>query len=241
MLDFLRDNNLIEFHAAKEILSLDLHPKPAYKTVPEWFKAVMPYADKRDPTTHEPTMTIKKCLPVLDAMSLGYTLFLQADLYVVSNHDCSVLDIHESRPQIKGIDRHSWDQIKSSKWPGFKQDPMKFINHYHIKTRPGWSCLFVSPLNEMNQNFECLSGVVDTDTYPGIINFPAVWKTPNFDGEIRAGTPLVTVIPFKRKDFNYKNTIVRESTEKEKEELNDLVLKQNSRGHVYTWELREKR
>ena len=48
----------------------------------------------------------------------------------------------------------------------------KFINKWLIKTPPGYSCLFVKPLNHFETRFEIISGVVDTDTYINTINFP---------------------------------------------------------------------
>ena len=43
--------------------------------------------------------------------------------------------------------------------------PCKFHNYWSIRTPPGWSCLFVPPLNRPGQPFECVAGIVDTDTY----------------------------------------------------------------------------
>lgn len=237
------NNDKIEFYCNEQLY--DIIPKPtlASKRMPDWFKKIKPELDQDREISGRPGLTAKKCLPMLDAMSLGYIISLPGDIYVITNHDCSIIKaeaIHTNNV-FSVIERHSYKQVHSSSWPTFKQDPIKFINHWHIKTAPGWSCLFQAPLNHLNPDFQCLSGVVDTDNYPGIINFPAVWLKPNFDGKIPAGTPLVQVIPFKRSIFKDKDVKTRTISKKEQKQYDTLRIKQVSREHVYTEELREKR
>jgi hypothetical protein len=50
----------------------------------------------------------------------------------------------------------------------------KIINPWKIKTPKGYSCLFVSPLNNSDDRFSIISGIVDTDTFPNEINFPII-------------------------------------------------------------------
>jgi hypothetical protein len=120
--------------------------------------------------------------------------------------------------------------------------PVKFINHWVVKTAPGWSTLFIPLVNNSlsNPHFTCLGGLVDTDTYPKEVNFPAVWHTPNFDGHLPAGTPLVVAIPVKR-DSVSRECFVRPMSDKEFKAIDDIRKQQNTRVRVYTDELREKR
>lgn len=68
------------------VLGLDFYsPKPAVKEVPEWYKNTPEYAveqgrkfTKNLKTPH----TIKKCVPVFDAMTAGYILYTQVDVQV---------------------------------------------------------------------------------------------------------------------------------------------------------------
>jgi hypothetical protein len=85
-----------------------------------------------------------------------------------------------------------------------------------------------------------LAGLVDTDKYAKEINFPAVWHTPNFDGTIKAGTPLVTVFPIKRNTFD-KNPLVRKMTDAEFKEIERIRKVQRTRNSYYSKELREPR
>jgi hypothetical protein len=44
-------------------------------------------------------------------------------------------------------------------WP-----PMKFHNYWTVRTAPGWSCLFVAPLNRPSGVVEVLSGRVGAES-----------------------------------------------------------------------------
>ena len=232
------DSNIIEFYCDPDLYGVLPEPKLASKCVPDWFKRVKPHTPNREPGGFK-GLSVKKCLPVLDAMSLGYIIPLQGDIHIVSNHDLSVIKAHEKQGAHQIVDKHPYIQVNSEAWPGFKQDPLKFINHWHIKTKPGWSCYFCAPVNHFGSPFTCISGVVDTDKYPQTINFPALWNVPNYDDTIPAGTPLVQVIPFKREKMVEPK--VRPWTKKEKKAKDTIARAQRSRDGVYTQELREKR
>ena len=77
----------------------------------------------------------------------------------------------------------------------------KILNPWTIKTPPGYSCLFVPPLNNGDDRFFILSGIVDTDVFESEINFPFVIngdKYPELETIFKKGTPYVQIIPFKR-------------------------------------------
>ena len=63
------------------------------------------------------------------------------------------------------------------------------LHFWTIITPPGWSCLFVSPLNRPNGLFEVIAGIVDTDTYPVPVNFPGM-VLGDGEAEIVPGQPL---------------------------------------------------
>ena len=74
----------------------------------------------------------------------------------------------------------------------------KWINPWAIKTPPGYSVLFISPMHR-ESIFTILPGIVDTDQYSAPVNFPFVLnEADRFEGLIPAGTPMAQVIPFKR-------------------------------------------
>jgi Family of unknown function (DUF6065) len=231
---------IIEFYCHPEIEGVIPEPKPAGKFISEWYKKIPPVIkDERGPFG-DASMTAKKCLPMLDAMTLGYVITTQSDFSVRTNHDNSEIEIFNS-PEIRAAEFHSLAQVGNNSYPGYPGKPIKFINNWVIKTAPGWSTLFLPLINNFdNPEFTCLSGFVDTDKYPKEVNFPAIWNAPNYDNCIKAGTPLVVAIPIKRTVLDQFPPI-RKMTKKEFKDISILNKKQNSRAHVYTKELREPR
>jgi hypothetical protein len=230
-------NDVIEFYCRPELFGVIPKPAPAYKNIPEWFKKI-PVDMKVSEPDGGPMMSAKKCLPMLDAMSVGYHIPLQGDVYFEVSEDGSAANAGLQMPSL--IEFHDIRQIGEKTAPGFPTPPVKFINHWVIKTAPGWSTLFVPPINHPATHFTCLGGLVDTDQYPKEVNFPAIWHTPGFKGVLKAGTPLVTAIPIKRNAIP-DVPVVREMTVKEAQKIEKIRLCQENRRHVYTKELRELR
>jgi len=241
MFNFLKkkETPIIEFYCHPSVQGIIPEPRPANKHVPEWFKSIPPTMSSKD-KVNRPNMTAKKCMPMLDAMTLGYVIPLCGDLGLKSSEDLRQIEVFNP-PQIKLAEFHTLEQL-GPKAPGMPAPPVKFINHWVVKTAPGWSTLFMPLVNNNLQNphFTCLGGLVDTDTYPKEVNFPAVWHTPNFDGHLPAGTPLVVAIPVKR-DSVPRDCSVRPMSDKEFKAVDDIRKQQNTRVRVYTDELREKR
>ncbi|MEM7682632.1 MAG: DUF6065 family protein [Planctomycetota bacterium] len=190
-------------------------PTPARQALPDWF-AQMPSQAPPPPPDLE---TVKKCPPFLEAMSAGYVLPVPDDLAMRIAPTGSI----EIKAKRKLIGAHP-----PSQFPGapFGAGPaLKFLNPWVIKTPPGYSCLFTSPLNHVGRPFEPLAGVVETDRYEGPVAFPCRvhWRGAEWI-EIPAGTPMVQVIPFRRQawraEFGARNeqavTEVRESIKREK-------------------------
>jgi len=62
-------------------------------------------------------------------------------------------------------------------------------------------------MNNKDDRFEILSGIVDTDKYPLEINFPFVLngdKYQRLDTKIKKGTIFAQCIPFKRESWKMK-------------------------------------
>lgn len=232
-------NDVIEFYCHPNLKGVIPEPRPAVKNFPDWFTSLPNEDASEKDVFHTPTMTAKKCFPLLDAMSLGFAIPLCGDVYVKTNNDNTQINANNP-PGLNLVEFHSIKQIGEHTGPGAPLPPIKFINHWVIKTAPGWSTLFVPPMNHFNKDFTCLSGLVDTDKYPKEVNFPAIWHTANFDGVVKAGTFLVTAIPIKRNSFN-KRVKIRDMKREEFKEITVITQQQNTRKSVYTNELREKK
>jgi hypothetical protein len=238
MFNIFKKKPVMEFYCHPENYGVIPEPKPAAKYVADWFKKIPPTLDDRDAFGAK-SLSAKKCMPMLDAMTLGYVIPLQADLHVRTNGDKTQIEV-TNPPGMKICEFHDIKQLGERTAPGFPTTPIKFINHWVIKTKPGYSTMVLPLVNSFDQHFTCLSGLVDTDRYPKEINFPAVWHTPNFDDIVPAGTPLVVVFPIKRSDIPSKPTI-RAITTKEYKLIDNIKRRQDCRRHVYTQELREPR
>ena len=240
MFKFFKKTPIIEFYCHPDLEGIIPEPKPASKYIAEWYKKIPAFIpNTRDAFGANP-MTAKKCIPMLDAMTLGYVMPLCADLGIITDKGCTQIHI-TNPPGLKVAESHRLDQIGGAKAPGAPADPIKFVNYWIIKTAPGWSTLFLPLINDIhNKDFTCLSALVDTDAYHKEINFPAIWHTKNFDAILPAGTPLVVAIPIKRNTFK-KEPVVRTMTRKEFKRVDDIKKMQTTRLHVYTQELREPR
>ena len=241
MFNFLKriEKPIIEFYCHPNVEGTIPTPRPASKHVPDWFKSIPPTMSGRDARNRK-GLTAKKCMPMLDAMTLGYVIPLCGDLGLKSSEDCNTIEVFNP-DELKLAEFHDLNQL-GPKAPGMPAPPVKFINPWVIKTAPGWSTLIIPLVNNSlaNPHFTCLGGLVDTDTYPKEINFPAIWHTPNFDGFLPSGTPLVVAIPIKRSAVP-RECVTRPMTDKEFKDIDIIHRKQCNKLHVYTDELREKR
>ena len=174
-------------------------PKPASKFLPEWYKNTNSYVNNEKKPIGDGTTpaTIKRCIPVLDAITGGYIIPLPIDLYVrVKENKNGEKDQYFEWPSLDFIEFHPISQ--APKHPLSKPYPFpKFMNPWSIKTPKGYSTLFVQPFHR-ESIFTILPGIVDTDIYTAPVNFPFVINDPNFEGFIKKGTPMVQVIPIKR-------------------------------------------
>jgi hypothetical protein len=245
-LKFWQKQPIIEFFCHPDFEGIIPEPTAAGKNIPNWFKKLpgTVIQTTKDPNTgkdfNSDLMTAKRCLPLLDVMTMGYTIPLAGDLFVNTNHDCSQIEVRGPR-MFPVAEFHNNVQVGGHS--SLKENhghPLKFINRWIIKTAPGWSTLFIPPINSMDQPFTCLAGLVDTDKYPKEINFPAIWHIPDFRGKIPAGTPLVTAIPIKRNHIMNKVNI-RKMNVDDLQLIEKMIKIQDSRENYYTNELRVKK
>ena len=169
-------------------------PKPASKLVPDWYKNTESYVNKeRKPLGDGSTSaTIKRCVPVFDAITAGYIIESPADVFVSIKNggqwfewsDFGLIEFHPIEQAPEHPDK------KPFAYP-------KWTNPWAIATPKGYSTLFVQPFHRESV-FTILPGIVDTDQYTPSVNFPFVINDPAFEGLIPKGTPIAQVIPFKR-------------------------------------------
>lgn len=171
-------------------------PQLAKYYIPEWYKKTPHSLPTELNTLNAQQRTIKKCVPVLDAMTAGYIIATPSDLYVYQEN--GEIKYQTAMKDVLGFQSYGQAHLYPS---DHKSTYPKWMNAWGIKTPKGWSLLVVAPLHNPNPWFEALPGIVDTDGYNEPINFPFVLKDSTFTGVIPAGTPLVQLIPIKRAEW----------------------------------------
>lgn len=198
---FNNDESVITFKCTPELKGKIPEPYPSRHFMPDWYKKLEMYFFKDEEDENGNILrwpTIKRCPPVLDALSVGWIIPLAADIqFTIRDNGAGVSWICGDSMEAEWIcQHHSMDQTKGH--PHHPKVPLKIINHWVIETKPGWSCLFVPPLNRVENNIELISGIVDTDKYYEYVNFPGHLLVDDGYFRMDQGYPLMQVIPFKR-------------------------------------------
>jgi hypothetical protein len=184
-------------------------PVPAKSVLPDWFRR-LPAVDHGQRSATNSGLTIKRCMPFLDAMTTGWILPLAATVRLEIKDGGRTVDAGWEFDRTM-VSNHGAHQVAGN--PREPAPPCKFHNYWSIRTPAGWSCLFLPPLNRPGQPFECVAGVVDTDTYAADIHFPFFAAAPDGVHVVEKGTPLVQVIPFRRDQAALKADIRAETRE----------------------------
>lgn len=213
-------NHKIKFYINPILADLkEIRPEPTKIHIPDWFKKI-PKHDLNN-------KNIKGCMPFLDAITAGYVLKLPEDIQIAFNVDSrdkegqkdtyfysgtaecadrisgSALNINAGNPNTHSNfqlgEKNNFLNAKNKNLPF-----LKILNPWRIKTPPGYSCLFISPLMNENDYFHIMPGIVDTDNFELPINFPFICNGDKYNSFVKIfkrGTPYVQVIPFKRESW----------------------------------------
>lgn len=207
----MRSNHKITFHAideyAKEVV---LPPAPAKNFIPSWWREIKPYTSEKllksdNNEFFYPHVSVKKCFPLLDAVTSGYILPLWADV--------EVTNVPAGKYTTWITDRKVFDVWASEVTNGMEipqgYDPtvFKFLNNFVIETPNGYSCLITHPFGYHDLPFRVITGVADTDKLKTMIN-PTLWFKEDFTGILKKGTPMAQIIPFKRDNWTHEVTLM---------------------------------
>jgi hypothetical protein len=235
--------NIIEFSASDIYTSLKQdYPVPTKVNIPTWYKDLKHAIE---------LPTIKGCVPFLETLTTGYLLKIPQDIKIYFN----VINPQTNQPDVfLKINNRTSGEIAMAYGLNFIQPGelghpprqlegcpyintnknlsfVKIINPWIIKTPPGYSCLFLPPLNNTDDRFFIIPGIVHTDQFPVEVNFPIVIngdKYPTLETVLERGTPYVQVIPFKRESWKMKITSLDI-----KEKRKGILLQSLSMFNVY--------
>jgi len=227
-------------------------PQPSRKLIPHWFKKMGPYTTGGEKDEFGKKMeTVKKCIPFLDAMSAGYTLLTHIDMQITINEQNEIKLIYlDEKHKIdteyfNPIENHPKPQVKGSPFEDFRI--LKYLSPWRIKTPPGYSILFLPPMNQFELSYIPICGWVDSDIYEGIVNFPFIMPSLQVGTQINvpAGSPFVQMIPIKRDEWSADiNMLTGQSEAIHKAERNRMNSTPENREDFYrdnTWEKKKYR
>lgn len=219
-------DNIIQFYPWGEDSMNLLSPSPASKNIAPYWKEMPLFHNEGDLEKYKNKiadrsnvfMSLKHCMPYFDAMIAGYHYLLHTDIYINLNND--------------GFPEITWDSPKEPVGKRVLKEMPVPHGHYQAhygwqmwwgsEVPPGWSLLFIHPIARYDLPFTTTSGLVDADNYPlpGNVSFHI---KDNFEGVIKAGTPIMSIIPIKRE--NWKSSI---NTDKEFFENKSNLVKEKA-------------
>lgn len=200
----------------KEVCHFAKKPSPSINSLPEWWKNAPRFNENL--TQHQiesgistnNKATIKMCPAVNDAFNFGYTLFFPADIIIDSRDESEIIwkapaldDSFYINDDTKTfITSHSFEQLVGfHKDESFHKHSLRINPMFGIKTEPGYSVFITHPLNRTDLPFRVIDAVIDTDKYTSRFPYSVFFKK-GFHGVLKAGTPFLQVVPFKREDFS---------------------------------------
>ena len=190
----------IEFICEDPNLNFFRKPEPSSKHIPDWYKKLNTFiGNKNTYTDGNNNTTVKRCMPVFDAMTSGYLILFPCDVYVSRNHDGSAS--FQYPIQFNMVSEHAPQQASTLTVPdGYDSRFLKWTNPWIVKVPDGWSVLFTQPMHRDDLPFSILPGIVDADHFKLSVQFPFLLKK-DFEGLIPAGTPMVQLLPIKRAEW----------------------------------------
>ena len=219
----------ITFRCPPELEGILPQPTPAVRGLPDWFKSLPQQAFSEMMGGELPT--IKKCPPVIDAMTSGFLMPLAADLKVEDGEFSWERDLPAgiSNYSRSPIDFHDESQVAGT--PFFDEDRfvLKFNNFWTIELPAGYSLLITHPINRDDLPFTTLTGLVDADRYhQTFVHFPARWRDIQFNGVLPKGTPVAQCLPIKRETWTERFEIITgEAVQRLHEVGNELAIGSN--------------
>lgn len=212
-------------------------PQRISSSVPTWFKDAPRYhygATEMKAQENYHNLTIRHCMPFLDAMTSGYTMSTWTDIYVERVDGKPVFKYTDETISQFGngiINYQEHFQSYVRQMHGYDPFVYAWSTYWRIKTPKNVSCLFTQPLNRPDLPFVTLSGITDTDSWYGsdVLNFAL---QENFEGLIPKGTPYVQIIPFHRTDWSSEVSLeVDQEHVKERHLINDYRQKEVKSGY----------
>ena len=127
----------IEFVCDAKDYGVIAEPVPAKTVIPEWFRK-LPAVDKNHVTASNNGLTIKRCMPFLDALTTGWILPLAATVRLEIKDQGRTVEAGWEMEHVM-VSNHAQHQVTGN--PRDPRPPCKLHNYWTIKTPPaGVAC-----------------------------------------------------------------------------------------------------
>lgn len=236
-----------KFYLSRDAVHKDNHPCLASKTIPNWLKKAKPYLPSNPDDPGDvllPTAHAKRCVPLIEATSLGYTVLAPEELIISLEYDRPFIrtprfgyflgdapddaaPISHHDPRQAGTFFDAYTDKSAERWV------FKYANHWILEAEKGYDLLFTPLLNGDYSDIQFFSGLVNTnDGHFVETNMPFYIKPGAKTVTIKEGQPLYQIIPIKRERYGLK--VYRELNQKIKERIKDSNIKYvSSSENVY--------
>lgn len=171
-------------------------PIPTRKNIPEWYKRIPLFRNNEQYQNDLGVgLSVKACVPFLDALSCGYLITTSQDIQVSQQSDTPRMSWRIQPDPLKERPGHEYMPPP----PGCHENQYAWSFPYGLNLPKGYSALITHPLNRNDLPFFTSSGVIDSGAiWGGSFSF---WIKKDFEGIIERGTPIVQIIPFKKENW----------------------------------------
>jgi hypothetical protein len=224
-------------------------PKPMTQFLPQKMKGhelnIPP--EKREGDAIMKNISVKKCMPFMDVMKLGFGIPLWHHIFIRNEtaYDINSIEHPESfptkNPELYRLFHHSIKQVNNTTLDSHDMPNQiaKLGNPWAMKTPKGWSCLIVAPFHRDDIPIKIMAAVVDTDLYPEAPQFPFLCKK-GFCGDVDVGTLVAQIIPFERVQKNITYSYITENEKDLKDNKKFQTLFNRKRINTYRDNYRSK-
>lgn len=207
---------IIEFVCKEEDYGKIPEPIPANSVIPDWYEEMEESFEYEDEEQTREVKTVTKCMPFLDAMTMGWILPLADDLHVTTNEDGETEFYSSFHKQL--VHTQPAEQFGPVTSMVEEDTIVQFRGFWWAVAPEGYSIVITSPLNRFESRFRPTSGVVDVDSFLTGLNSVVLWEEGSYEGTIEKGTPVVQVIPFER-DAILSDAVTRPFSSEEEERI----------------------
>lgn len=154
--------------------------------------------------------TVKNCPAVEDAAYSGYMIYLPSDVFIDTTKEYPIVEFKNfglNEEEFKNSFVYEDVELTLMKGYGALEDfvpfPFRWQSFWGVKTDDGYSSMFVHPFHRTDLPYTVATAIVDTDRFTTRLPYSFFIKK-GFCGEVKKGTPMMQVIPFKREEWHSK-------------------------------------